>query len=442
MIKNYSLNHNLSVNFNNAIGFLNGIQFQYPEAISFVAGQPDEDYFDIESNMRKFDTFVAYRQANSEKSKLQIINTIGQYSKTNGIINDILAAYLQKDYNIETTENEILVTVGAQEAFGIIVSTICNLEEDIILVENPGYVGLSSFVKIYGYAIKGVSIDENGIDLNILEETLKASNQNGKKVKFVYVIPDHQNPSGSCMPLENRLQLLTLAEQYNFLIVEDSVYNNFDYGNTQLPTLKSLDKANRVIYVGSFSKSLFPGLRIGFIVSDQVIEHPNGDTIPLIQELSKVKSQTTNNTPTITQAILGGVLVDLNFSLKTYNAKKLASYKNKLQLMLSCLDEYIGVANETWSKDISWTKPKGGFFIKMKLPFVIDKAQVITCAKEYNVLFCPMSFFYLNDGGNQELRLTFSNIEPKAIQQGIQNLANYIKDQIEQTHNKKHLQVR
>ncbi|MEM6684372.1 MAG: PLP-dependent aminotransferase family protein [Bacteroidota bacterium] len=432
MIKNYSLNHNLRVNFDNAIGFLNGIQFQYPEAISFVAGQPDEDYFSIESNLQKFDTFVEYRKANSDASRLQIINSIGQYSKTAGIINDILAEYLKKDYNIETTEPQILVTVGAQEAFGIIVSAICNLEDDIILVENPGYVGMSSFAKIYNYAIKGISIDENGIDLKLLEETLLTSHENGKKVKLVYVIPDHQNPSGSCMPLANRKKLLQLANQYNFLIVEDSVYNNFSYDNAQLPTLKSLDTSNRVLYVGSFSKSLFPGLRIGFIVSDQVMETPTGEAIPLIQELLKVKSQTTNNTPTITQAILGGVLVDLNFSLKAYNTEKLASYKNKLQLMLRCLEEHIGTARDTWAKDISWTQPKGGFFIKMKLPFVIDRTQVVTCAKEYKVLFCPMSFFYLDDGGSKELRLTFSNIEPSAIQQGVKNLANYIQHQIQQ----------
>ncbi|WP_298511915.1 PLP-dependent aminotransferase family protein [uncultured Kordia sp.] len=431
MIKDYNINQNLSVNFNNAIGFLNGIQFNYPEAISFLAGQPDEDYFNIEANMLQFNKFVEYRLVNSEKTRLQVINAIGQYNKTAGIINDILVKYVHKDYNITVDENEVLVTVGAQEAFAIIVSTICNIDEDIILVENPGYVGLSSFAKIYDYSIKGIAIDEQGINLEALEKTLISSNEGDKKVKLVYVIPDHQNPSGVSMPTENRLKLLALAEQYNFLIVEDSVYNNFSYEEAQLPTLKSLDTSNRVIYVGSFSKSLFPGLRIGFILSDQIIENSNGENIPLIQEMTKVKSQTTNNTPSITQAILGGILVDLDFSLRAYNTEKLKSYKNKLQLMLSCLDEYVG--NKTWSENIFWTKPKGGFFIKMKLPFTIDKNEVIKCAKEYNVLFCPMSFFYLDDGGTNELRLTFSNVAPKAIRQGVKNLSNYLKNQIEQS---------
>ncbi len=423
---NYPINDKLGKNFENVIGFLNDTQFKYPEATSFVAGQPDENFFDVEDHVSKFDRFVEYKMKQTGKSRKEVVNYIGQYGMTKGIINDILAKYLNNDDDINVNAREILVTSGAQEAFSVIVSTICNKETDVVLTEDPSYIGLSSFAKVFGYDIQGVAIDEEGIDLRLLREKILDINQSDKRLKLVYVIPDHQNPSGSCMPIGSRLKLLELAERYNFLIIEDSVYNSFTYRQKRIPTLKSLDKYNRVIYVGSFSKSLFPGLRIGYTVANQKLENEYGEIVPLMDEMIKVKAQVTNNTSAISQAVLGGVLVDFGFSLNEYNKPKFKSYQQKLEHFLLLLDEHVGKYHHDWASGISWNSPNGGFFIKMNVPFTVDKEAVIESARKFSIIFCPMSFFYLREGGENEIRLTFSNLSLQQIEEGVIKLAAYL----------------
>lgn len=431
VLRNYSLNKNIGVEFNDVIGFLNDVQFKYPQAISFVAGQPDENYFEIENHLSKFDVFVNHVVSKTGIDRLKVINGIGQYNKTKGIINDILAEYLKTDENIYLKESELLVTVGAQEAFSVILSTICDRSTDVVLIEDPSYIGLSGFAKVFGFPIEGVETDDEGINLEVLKNKIVRINGRGQKVKLVYVIPDYQNPSGCCMPIGSRLALLELAEQYNFLIIEDSVYNSFTYAQKRNPTLKSLDKYKRVIFVGSFSKSLFPGLRLGFIGADQKVEDDIGQLVPLVDQMVKVKGLLTNNTPTINQAILGGVLLDHNYSLQEWSKPKYESYKAKKNRMLESLDTYIGASSERWwSEGISWNEPDGGFFIKMTVPFQVSPDRIYECARKFNVIVCPMKYFYLRKGGETEIRLTFSNLSLESIDKGIKQLASYFKSVI------------
>lgn len=429
-IRNYSLNTNVSRNFKNVIGFLNDVQYEFPQAISLAAGQPDENYFDIEDSLSKFEVYVNWMMTQTGNTRKEVVNRIGQYSKTQGIVNGILAEYLKKDENINIEADKILVTAGAQEAFSIIVSTICNHDNDVIIVESPSYIGVSSFARIFNYNIAGVDIDEEGIDLGKLKQKILEINRMGKRVKLLYVIPDYQNPSGSCMPIGNRLKLLELANKYNFLIIEDSVYNSFTYCEKRISTLKSLDKYNRVIYVGSFSKLLFPGLRIGFIGASQHLENEYGIATPLVNEMTKVKASLTNNTCTISQAILAGVLLNLNYSLSEWNKPKFESYRNKKDQVINALNKYIGAFRNDWADGIKWNDPQGGFFIKMSLPFAVDRNSVFTCASKFHVIFCPMQYFYLDAGGENELRLTFSNLSLTQIDQGINRLAEYLKSQV------------
>jgi|GEM_PF-98152 len=430
VLRNYSLNNNLGKGFNNVIGFLNDIQYQFPAAISFVAGQPDERFFNITHHMGKFDTYVRHVAKKTGDSWGTVINKIGQYNKTKGIVNDILSDYLRQDDNINIAPENILVTVGAQEAFSIIVSTICNREEDVILVEEPGYIGVSSFSKIFNYQIEGIHTDEEGLDLRDLRDKIIHCNRIGKKVKLLYVIPDYQNPSGSCMPIGNRLKLLELARKYNFLIIEDAVYNSFTYAQKKNPTLKSLDKYNRVIYVSSFSKSLFPGLRIGLIGAEQKIENDTGEVVSLVDEMVKVKAQITNNTSTISQAILGGTLLDLDCSLHSWCQPKFDSYRERRDKMIGALNRCIKNYQNEWAKGISWNEPDGGFFIKMSLPFEIDDQAVLEAAGKYNIIFCPMRVFYLKKGGENEIRLAFSNLSLNKIEIGVEQLAKFLRSRI------------
>lgn len=430
VLRSYSLNKNIGESFNDVIGFLNDIQFRFPKAISFVAGQPDENFFEIENHLSKFDLFVNHVASKTGLDRNQVINNIGQYNKTKGIINDILVEYLKTDEYIYLKEDDLIVTVGAQEAFSIILSTVCDREKDVVLVEDPSYIGVSSFAKVFDFIIEGVETDVEGIRLEALKSKIIKINRQGQKVKLLYVIPDYQNPSGFCMPIGNRLALLELAEQYNFLIIEDSVYNSFTYAQKRNPTLKSLDKNKRVIYVGSFSKSLFPGLRLGFIGADQKIENDIGETVPLIDQMAKVKALLTNNTPTINQAILGGVLLDHGYSLQEWSKPKYESYKAKKNKMLDSLNTYIRDFSDSWSEGIYWNEPDGGFFIKMTVPFEVLPENIYECARKYNVIFCPMKYFYLEKGGEFELRLTFSNLSLDTIDAGVKQLASYFRSVI------------
>lgn len=429
-IRNYALNPNIGISFNNVIGFLNDMQYKYPKAISFVAGQPDENFFDIENNLSQFNTYVEYMINKTGSSRKKTIDRIGQYGKTKGIINDIVSEYLRKEENIITDEENILITTGAQEAFAIIVATICNREKDVIMVEDPSYIGVSSFAKIFNYNIASVKIDNEGIDLKLLKNRIIELNRIGKSVKLVYVIPDYQNPSGACMPIGNRLKLLELSQQYNFLIIEDSVYNSFTYAQKKNPTLKSLDRYNRVIYVGSFSKSLFPGLRIGVIAAGQQIENELGEKAYLADEMVKVKAQITNNTSAVSQAIVGGVLLEQQYSLSKKSKPKFDSYKRKRDCMVLSLQKYIGPYKNSWAKNIFWNEPDGGFFLKISLPFEVSNESVQESAEKYNVIFCPMRYFYHNNGGKNEIRLTFSNLSLEQIENGVKNLTDFLQSKI------------
>ena len=152
----------------------------------------------------------------------------------------------------------------------------------------------------------------------------------------------------------------------------------------------------------------------------------------LINEMVKVKAQLTNNTSTIIQAILGGILLNKGCSLSDWSRPKFESYKRKRDHIVKLLNEHIGVYSNDWASDIQWNEPDGGFFIKMSLPFAIDVKEVSACAKSFGVIFCPMRYFYLDGGGENEIRLTFSNLSLAAIEKGIEQLSGYLKSKISQ----------
>ena len=150
----------------------------------------------------------------------------------------------------------------------------------------------------------------------------------------------------------------------------------------------------------------------------------------LIDQMEKVKAQLTNNTPSIDQAMLGGLLVKNGFSMRASNLTKLENYKNKRDRMLDALDRHIGLYQNDWAKNITWNRPEGGFFIKMELPIIISEQHVADCAEKFGVIFCPMKDFYFRNGGEKELRLSFSSQPIDKIDDGIAALARYLKSRI------------
>lgn len=412
------------------MGFLNEVQSQYPKATSFASGRPDAKYFNIEKFSEYLEFFIETEALKQKQTENEILSYLGQYNRTKGIINKEVSKYLWEDEAIQALPEDILITVGTQEGIAAGIITICNKESDVILVEDPAYIGITHFSKINGYHVDGVPVTSNGISLEKLEEKAQYYSSIGKRVRVVYVIPDFQNPSGVAMSLENRYKLLELAEIHDFLIFEDNAYGDFSYENSSYPTLKSIDKNNRVVYLKSLSKTLYPSLRLSLMVVSQSIS-VGGNVLRLSDLVSKTKGYITVNTPSIIQAMFGGMLRHHNFSLKQLNKEKISGMKEKRDYLIKYLDEVFGSEMNFWASHIKWNHPKGGFFITVKLPFEVGKEEVIECAEKFKVIFTPMSFFYLNEGGENELRLAFSNLSLESIKIGVDRLADYIKNKIE-----------
>ena len=417
---------------NDVMGFLNEIQLEFPNALSLASGRPDERFFDVEESFDYFNIYTEHIARN--KNKKNVINSLGQYNKAKGIINDVVAQYLKKQYGINVNHSHILINVGTQEGIMLSVMTFCNKETDIIAVENPTYVGITDYSKITGHTVQPLKLTEEGICLDDLHEKLISTQKNGKRIKLVYVTPDFQNPTGSCMPLENRKELLRMSETFGFYILEDNAYGDFLIEGEKLPTIKSLDTNQRVIYLHSLSKILYPSLRLGILIADQTMADGR-----LISDLmAKVKGYTTVNTPAITQAVFAGILLKNKFDLSNYNEQKLQNLLSKRNAILEALEQHFRKNKEEWSREITWNAPKGGFFLTMKTPVPVAREDVYTCAKEYNVIFTPMSFFYLNEGGQQEIRLAYSYIPLDKINESISNLAAYLKAKLTQLHQPQH----
>lgn len=411
------------------MGFLNEIQLQYPDAISFASGRPDANYFDINNFSDYLNFYVATVAVTTGKNPKEILSNLGQYNRTKGFINKELSTYLQKDEQITARPQDVLVTVGTQEALAIGVITLCDKDNDVIIVEDPAYVGVTHFSLINGYEVAPVAVNANGICLTTVEEKILHYKDAGKRVRIIYVIPDFQNPTGNLMSLENRYRLLELADKYDFLIFEDNAYGDFSYQRNKPPTLKSLDQNKRVIYLRSFSKTLYPSLRLAVMVADQtIVRHET--QVALSDLMAKTKGYITVNTPAITQAMFGGMLYKNNYSLLEINKEKVIAMKQKRDQILASLNLFLNKEKHAWAKEISWNRPEGGFFITIKIPFTVSKSDVIFCAENFDLIFTPMSFFYLGRGGGHEIRLAFSNVSGSDIKIGIERLSKFFKHKI------------
>ncbi len=404
------------------MGFLNEVQLQYPEALSLASGRPNQKFFDFSDVTSYIDRYIKYV---SDYKVFGDINDLGQYNKAKGIINDLVSKYLEEEYEIKADPDNILINVGTQESLLIAVMTLCDKDKDIIIVEDPAYVGITHYALLAGYKLEPVAVKIDGLCLESLKQKIEVQNSIGKKVKIVYVTPDFQNPTGVSMSIEKRLKLLKMADEYDFYIVEDNAYGDFVIEGIKYPTLKSLDEKKRVIYLHSLSKIIYPALRIGIMVADQMI-----DNLSLSNLMAKIKGYTSVNTPSITQAVFAGILIENNFKLQNFNQEKLKDLALRREYLLKALDKYFIANNKPWSKTISWNVPNGGFFLTLKLPIPILKEDVIECAERFNVICTPMSFFYLNGGGENEIRLAFSYVDINDLDQAISNLSKYLEYKI------------
>lgn len=405
------------------MNFLNEVTFRYPEAISFAPGRPYDGFFDIEQIFTYLRGYIDHLTATG-KTPGQVRDALFQYGPTAGQIRELIASSLRADENIDVPPESIVVTVGCQEAMFLALRALIAGPGDVLLVSSPCYVGITGAARLLDIEPTAVPEREDGFRCADLEAAIEAERARGRQPRAFYLVPDHSNPVGTTMPVQTRHELLDLARRHDILILEDSPYRMVSPG-PHLPTLKSLDRHRRVVHLGSFAKTAFPGARVGFVVADQLVADGAGETGLLADQLSKIKSMVTVNTSPVSQAVVGGMLLACQGRISELNTEMAGYYATAMQCTLRQL-EHCFPADRRDALGVRWNTPDGGFFLSMRVPFQADNAALARSAEEFGVIWTPMSYFYPSGGGEDGIRLSVSYLSEAEITEGITRLARFI----------------
>jgi (S)-3,5-dihydroxyphenylglycine transaminase len=409
-----------------SMNLLNEITGRFPDALSFAPGRPYEQFFDLDSLPRYLQLFREHL-AGLGQSPEQVRRTLCQYGRTKGIVHDLVARHLAQDEGLVVDPDSVVVTVGCQEAMFLVVRALRRDARDVVLSVEPNYVGFTGAALLVDVPVLPVSGGgDRGVDLDDLVARIRQARRDGLRPRACYLTPDFANPTGLRMDLATRRELLAIAEREDILLLEDNAYGVFDGGQEPIPTLKALDTGRRVVYLGSFAKTVFPGARVGYVVADQLVGRRGdgaGATTLLADELSKIKSMLTVNTSPIAQAVAAGRLLEYGCSLRRANAEVREVYRDNRARILAGLTARFGHRD-----DVSWNVPEGGFFIVVTVPFEVDDALLELSAARYGVLWTPMRHFYSGAGGERQLRLSCSSLDAAQIEVGLDRLAAFFAD--------------
>ncbi len=405
--------------------FLNEIAERYPAAVSFAPGRPYAEFFELDSVGRHLQVFLDHEASTKGLSPAELNRQMFQYGRTKGIIHEVLANALLLDEGLAVDPDSVVVTVGCQEAMLI---TLLALQADAascVLAVEPTYVGIAGAAALIGMPLVPVHDGPDGIDLDHLESQIEAAVLAGRRPRALYVVPDFANPTGKVLSLDTRRRLLDIAEAHEILVLEDDPYRLFGDSSSRLPTLKALDEHRTVVHLGSLSKTVMPGVRIGYAIADQRVAHPDGSHTLLADHLAAVKSMVTVNTSPLVQAIAAGKILEHGGSLVAANEREIEIYRRNRQVLLTALEETFPPA-EADRHEVTWNAPEGGFFVVLDVPFDADGDALEECAREHGVLWTPMSDFFQSGGGRRQLRLSCSTQEPPAIVEGVRRLGGYV----------------
>jgi (S)-3,5-dihydroxyphenylglycine transaminase len=409
-----------------SMNFLNEVASRYPDAIPLAAGRPYDGFYDTADVHRYLDVYLGYLRSQGYGPQ-DVRRLLLQYGRTNGQIGELISRLLATDEGIQVAPEAIAVTAGCQEAMVITLRGLCAGPDDVVLAAEPCYVGLTGAARLLGIDVVPVPDGRDGVDPATVAAVARRTRALGRSPRALYVVPNFSNPSGISLDVRTRQRLLEVATEEDLLILEDDPYGLFGLDDEPRPSLKSLDRDQQVIYLGSFAKSCFPGARVGFLVADQKVTGEAGQTSMLAEELSAVKSMLTVNTSPIAQAVIGGMLVDAGCSLRAANRNKIAFYRHNLLTLLDTLDRHFPEPARS-ERGIRWNVPSGGFFAVLDVPLHADEKLLEISARQYGVLWTPMSFFYSGGGGTNAIRLSCSWLDPAQIDEGVRRLARLIAD--------------
>lgn len=361
-----------------------------PSMISFGGGYPDPDLFPL-SELESI-----YKQQVTQNGRFSL-----QYTFSAGLNNlRKQLADRMKIENINCDENNILITQGGQQGLDLVAKMLID-KGDAIITESPTFVGGLLAFNPYQPRYITIPMDEEGLITDILEEKLK----NEKKIKFLYTVPDFHNPTGITMSLARRMKLIELANNYNFIILEDTPYREIRYQGVKLPTLKSLDTQGRVIYLGSFSKTISPGIRVGWTVASEEITN----------KLDMLKLAADTQTSTINMSLVSTYLAEYDLDSHINRIKN--TYYQKKEIMLSAIQN-------SFPKCIDYTRPDGGLFLWLTFPegFDSQKFMIEHAIPKAKVAYVPGAPFYANNPENNFARISYSTNSAENIEKGISRL--------------------
>ncbi len=366
--------------------------------ISFAAGLPDPNLFPLKEITEVTEKVLKERGA--------FALAYGPTKGENELL-ELLTKRMKEEENIDTKPENIIITTGSQQ--GIAVSAMILLDKgDIVVTENPSYLGAINAFRPYEPQFLGVDTDEDGIVVEHLDKIL-SENPN---VKMIYVIPSFQNPSGKTWTTERRKAFMEVVNKYDdIVVIEDNPYGEIRFKGEPTPTLKSLDTKGNVVYLGSMSKVLTPGLRVAWVVADKEVV----DKMELIKEGADLQCN---------QFAQNQVAEYLeNYDLDAHIEEIRAAYKNRCELMMKTIKEY-------FPEGVKYTDPDGGMFIWVELPEGIDANEMLDDAIEAGVAYVSGEFFYANEGKKNTIRLNYTTMSEEQIVEGIKILAKVIENKM------------
>ncbi len=371
-----------------------------PEIISFAGGLPAPGIFPTKEIKDIFDTILT----KSPKEALQYGSTEGQNS-----FKQELVRLMKETENIAVTPDQILVVSASQQALDMSARIFIN-PGDSIITTSPTYLGALQAFQVAGADIVGVASDENGALVEDLQAKLSLLEKQGKPCKFIYLVPDFQNPSGTTIPEDRRIKILELAKKYNTFILEDSPYRQVRFEGKAPRTFYELDGGQgNVMTMFTFSKIFVPGFRLGFLIGPADV----------IRKFVILKQAMDLCTSPILQLATGEFL--RRGLLKAHLQNMVTMYRQKRDLMLKTLSECM-------PKGVTWTRPEGGLFLWVTLPKGMDATKLLPKAIENKVAYVAGVDFYPDGNVFNDFRLNFSYSSPEQIVEGLKRLAQTIKD--------------
>ena len=360
------------------------------DVVPFSAGNPAPEAFPVD----------AVREITADILTRDPITAL-QYGISEGYtpLRETVKKYMAEKHNVVGEDDDIIITSGAQQVIDLASKVLLN-EDDVVISESPSFIGALNTFRSYKGRLVGVDVEDDGMNMEMLEDALKKES----RARFIYTIPNFQNPSGITMSWEKRQKLYELAQKYDVLILEDNPYGDLRYTGEDIPCIKTLDTDGRVIYSGSFSKILSPGIRVAFTIANK----------NLIAKMTVGKQASDVHTPVLNQMIVNEWMT--KYDMQGHINKIRENYKARCELMCSLIDSELG-------DFVKYVKPEGGLFIWCTLPENVDMMKFCATAAQNKVAVVPgTAFMMYPEDKTQCFRLNFSTPTDEAIVKGMKIL--------------------